>query len=731
MGKSKLLRLMALCLAAVCLFGTAAALSYDLNRDGKSNVWDLQVAVNESKTDAEKSAALAEVLGGADELRPNAENVYEIHTTLGLYNMAANAAKGYQFKLMKDIDLQGVDWQPVATFKGTFDGNGKTISNFTVTKLSGNDLGFFGTVDHNGKDADGNNLQSVVKNLHLRDVTMTVPADATDFVYAGLIAGSNRGKIENCTTLGTIIDSRTNLAKDCRYGSIVGRNNDSKPAGTATVSNTMDALEYYDFEPQSGTSTTTQYKAPAKVSSMMAMHFADLEEGSKKRYTGIAGYSAGSGLIDGETGKTVADLGADFPVVWQDITNSSYFDSQVLRDRRTAVAAAMYEMSTVEWTPHTDLNYYENFIKGGYSKVGGQVYRGIPYNHGSSSIYRFLNYMEVNGDGRYQTTTEVPAQGHRFTDATVIAEINAALQEGKTVTASGNTIPADLAYEVKSSHQSGFVKYIGADCSSQALWAWRVVNATSGTGKVTPTHTNTMYMCEKYMTSYGIVPVNGFILELPEDLNNDGTINGHGDRSLYVNQYTRANKDFYMESLGCVTKGDFLMDYTDEGGHTLVAMSDAVVIRNYKGAMDLDQSYIVTAEQGGGGGTRTGTTADGKTWKSTCCVDEVNSFNTLFDVKTTTNYTKTFFPITCTALQVEDTPAAKVTISMTDGVVKSNFHIVASAVNDGEMVYTQIAQYSHRSALNSLTVANAHPAVAAGDTVKVLLANGETYEFTY
>lgn len=731
MGKSKLLRMLALCLAAVCLFGTVAALSYDLNGDGKSNVWDLQVAVNENKTDAEKGAALNEVLGGADELHPNAEGVYEIHSALGLYNMAANADKGYQFKLMDHIDLQGMDWTPVDTFKGTFDGNGKTISNFTVTKLSGNNLGFFGTVDHNGKDAEGNNLQSVVKNLNLRDVTITVPANATDFVYAGLVAGSNRGKIENCTTLGTIIDSRTKLEKDCRYGTIVGRNNDSKPAGTLTAGNTMDALEYYDFAPQSGTSTTTQYKEPAKVSSMMAMHFAALEEGSKSRIIGIAGYSVDSGMIDSATGKTAAQLKEDFPLVWQDITNSSYFDSQVLQDRRTAVAAAMYKMSTVEWTPHADLNYYENFVKAGYSRVGGKVYRGIPYNHGSSSIYRFMNYMELNADGRYQTTTEVPTEGYRFTDATVIAEINAALQAGQTVTASGKAIPADLAYEVKSSHHTGFPKYIGADCSSQALWAWRVVNATSGTGKVTSTHTNSMYICENYIKSYGIQPVNGFVLELPGDLNGDGENNGHADKSIYVNQYTRANKDFYMQTLGCVTKGDLLMDYTDEGGHTLVAMSDAVVIRDRKGVMDLDKSYIITAEQGGGGGTRTGKTADGKTWTSTCCVDEVNSFNTLFDVKTTTNYTKTFFPITCTALHVEDTPAAKVTISMTSGVVKSNFQIVASAINDGDMVYTQIAQYDHRKALNSLTVAEVHPAVTTGDTVKVLLADGNIYEFTY
>ena len=67
---------------------------------------------------------------------------------------------------------------------------------------------------------------------------------------------------------------------------------------------------------------------------------------------------------------------------------------------------------------------------------------------------------------------------------------------------------------------------------------------------------------------------------------------------------------------------------------------------------------------------------------------------------------------------------------MTGGKVKSNFVIVSTTVG-GETVYTGIAHSGHRDATNSVTIATAHPNVQTGDTVKVLLSNGETYTFTY
>ncbi len=738
-----LLRVLALCLALVCTFSLVAATtdSGDRNEDGVVNVWDLQMVKTES--DDVKTTVLTALLGGGDELHPNGDGVYEIYSPLGLYNMARNATKAYDFKLMNDIDLGGRDWTPIHEFNGTFDGNSKTISNLKITESVGKNMGFFGSTSNKNDDTD----RSLIKDLHLENVVMEISASDTKTLYVGGVVGTHRGDLENCTAICSVTDPRTTLPDNAYYGSLTGRNGNRKVTvdgkettvtnGMITGTNSMDALEYYDYEPQDGTSSTTQYKAPAKVNSMMATHFADLSypEGTEakkqyKRTFGITGYSVSGGVP--------TDL------VYQDISNSSYYDSQTLRDRRTRVAKEMYDMSTMFWTPSQNLYYYDNLVmssttsrpNGSYGREAGNVYRGLPYNHGSSSIYRFLGYMEKNGD-IYQTTAAVPTNGYYINDSAVMGEINAALAAGQTTTASGLTIPAVINSEVTGTSQYGFMEYIGADCSSQALMAWRTVNATSGTGKVSSTHTADMYMCDSYINSRGIVPVNGFNFgKLPGDLNGDDTSNGHADKSLAVKEFTRANKDYYMETLGCVTKGDLLMDYTDEGGHTLMAMSDAVVIRKYNGTMDTANSYIVTAEQGGGGGTRSGKiTVNGaeKTWSATCCVDEVNSFDVLFGVNSKNpEYPSCFFPITCAALQEENTPAAKVTAPyITNGVVKTNFQIIGSSVNDGQMVYAQIQQTGHRAAYNQLDVAAVHPTVAAGDTVNVLLANGQTYQVTY
>ena len=225
MKKRVWFRIGTICLAVVMLLSVVAALSYDYSGDGKTDVWDLQMAVSQNKSADEQAAALKEALGGGDELRENADGKWEIWTELGLYNMANRRAKGDTFVLMADIDLGGRDWTPIDDFVGILDGNGHTISNFKITKC-GKDasMGFFSVVDYDSKK-----IQSIVKNLNLRDVEI-VATENVEFI--GLLAGSNRGKISNCTTTGIVKDSRTTLAKDVYVGTIVGRNNNSAPDGT-------------------------------------------------------------------------------------------------------------------------------------------------------------------------------------------------------------------------------------------------------------------------------------------------------------------------------------------------------------------------------------------------------------------------------------------------------------------------------------------------------------------
>ena len=331
-----LLRVLALCLALVCTFSLVAATtdSGDENGDGIVNVWDLEMV--KSGTPAEKTTVLTALLGGGDELHPNGEGVYEIWSPLGLYNMARNATKGYQFILMDNIDLGGRKWTPVSNFYGTFDGNGQTISNVKITESVSSSMGFFGSTK-NEVDTDSTK-RAVIKDLNLVNVNMEISASDEKTLYVGGIVGTNRGDLNNCTAICSITDNRTTLPGTVRYGAQAGRNvnrtNDEGEKvtnGVITGTNSMDALEYYDFEPQNGTSTTTQYTAPAKVNSMMATHFAELSypEGTAEdeqygRTVGIAGYSVSGGVP--------TDL------VYQDISNSSYYDSQTLRDLRTRVA---------------------------------------------------------------------------------------------------------------------------------------------------------------------------------------------------------------------------------------------------------------------------------------------------------------------------------------------------------------------------------------------------------
>lgn len=108
----------------------------------------------------------------------------------------------HDYKLQKDIDLDGAFWHPPAAFASKLDGNGKTIRNGHIACHAEGCLGFFGTVTEEGAVWD-----LTLEELHI------VSDDSVR--YAGGIAGVNRGCLENITVTGTLFDSS-------REGSVVG-----------------------------------------------------------------------------------------------------------------------------------------------------------------------------------------------------------------------------------------------------------------------------------------------------------------------------------------------------------------------------------------------------------------------------------------------------------------------------------------------------------------------------
>ena len=137
---------------------------------------------------------------------------YQVSTKEDLEKLAelvnsGNSTRNVTFYLGADIDLEGATWIPIGDratnsnylFRGTFNGNGHVIKNFTINNSGKNYQGLFGSMDSNG----------TIKNLGIED------ANVTGKDYTGILVGYSDGSITNCYTKGTVKGNE-------RTGGIVG-----------------------------------------------------------------------------------------------------------------------------------------------------------------------------------------------------------------------------------------------------------------------------------------------------------------------------------------------------------------------------------------------------------------------------------------------------------------------------------------------------------------------------
>ena len=549
----KAIRIGAVLLVLSLLITLVAALTFDLNNDGKTNVWDLQLLLNQAGSAQDQAAALQEALGGqTDELHPVSPGVYEIWSSIGLYNMAATATEGNTYRLMADIDLNGAPWSPIPEFKGTLEGNSKTISNFTVKEAvpgsDGASLGFIAMLDHNG---DG---QSLVKDLNLKDVTLVVP-EGQDVRYIGFIAGSNRGIVENCTTTGIVHDGRTNLSNNAYIGTLVGRNNNSSPAGKViSGTNLLTGTTGSSNEADQVTGLTSQ----------VALDLATLEEDSKTRVIGIAG--------------NTKDENIDTAMIWQDTSGSIAYKPLLEQQRRQTVVDEMYKMGTVEWTT-SEILYYTSSAGAASTHsnayIPGRTYIGLPYNNCSGGYVRFLSIMQddLDDQGRYVTKT--------------------GLENG---------------VEDENSVDTGFTTYAGNDCATAVAWAWySIAPALISNHGAYILSTSSMTPNAYSTPKYGVLPVGNYQTIEPnleaypaaQDARNTRTVIAlNGGAQAMAEYYAKATRGDTLIYKNTVLTSDGTWD--SDGGHARLLAYDPMIVRNYKGVIDLDASYVITHEQGDG-----------------------------------------------------------------------------------------------------------------------------------
>ena len=185
--------------------------------DGGEHLIEAVAVSVELPVEATQSATLSMTLR-AEAVQSNAStNIVGISNAAELRAFAAevncgNTCEGKTVKLLADIDLENDDWTPIGTstysFKGTFDGNGKTISNLNIS--AGDRAGFF--ANFSGPSATSLNFdhasvigrESVAVFAAVSSPTSTISEISVDHStvvgghWVGSIVGYTYGVIEKC-----------------------------------------------------------------------------------------------------------------------------------------------------------------------------------------------------------------------------------------------------------------------------------------------------------------------------------------------------------------------------------------------------------------------------------------------------------------------------------------------------------------------------------------------------
>ena len=135
------------------------------------------------------------------------DEIVKIYTANALREIA-NRPEGF-YRLAADINLEGEAWTPIEKLSGEIDGNGHTISQFSIT-TSTSISGFVAT--NNG----------VLKNINFTNMVVNASTTSSSF-NAGALVGVNNGTVENCTMSDVVITYTVKSAENGVSGKTFSR----------------------------------------------------------------------------------------------------------------------------------------------------------------------------------------------------------------------------------------------------------------------------------------------------------------------------------------------------------------------------------------------------------------------------------------------------------------------------------------------------------------------------
>ena len=211
---------------------------------------------SDSSDDASDSSSSSEpvVIPEGGYTIDEATGTYHVYNADGLKAWARNPnVQGTDCTLENNIELEG-EWTPIGTsegaYKGTFDGQGHTISGLKVTGTGSAANGIFGVIEG-----------GCVKNLRLENPVVT---RLKDFGYGDLIPlSANNGAIAGS------VEANTTITGCCSVGSTVAGNTDYGGIVAYLLGNNAAYLTanacYWDGGPENGVGTNPNHQGVTKV----------------------------------------------------------------------------------------------------------------------------------------------------------------------------------------------------------------------------------------------------------------------------------------------------------------------------------------------------------------------------------------------------------------------------------------------------------------------------------
>ena len=237
-------------------------------------------------------------------------NPYQIATAADLVKLSNLTAKsgsnfeGKAFRVMNDIDMAGVDINPIsgsesAGFSGKFDGNGKTLSNLVMNKVLMDVpyIGLFGKL----------NAASEVSNL-----TIGMGSSIYGVGYVGAFAGATAGKIVNCTNYASVNATASNLGgivgyadggaviEKCANYSLVKSTKDYVGGIVGKAGNNVTVVKILDCVNEGAVYGTTRVGGIAGHAELVEMQLLSNKgevKGTSANVGGLVGYTNGSADI--------------------------------------------------------------------------------------------------------------------------------------------------------------------------------------------------------------------------------------------------------------------------------------------------------------------------------------------------------------------------------------------------------------------------------------------------